>query len=111
MIIIKKTASPPNPLSERRGGVLDIICLGIIKDLPSTNLFRSEEMIYIYLDMSRIYPYYIFLGVRKASPPNPLSERRGGVLDTICLGIIKDLPSTNLFKSEERLSPTIGVSW
>ena len=91
--------------------MLDIICLGIIKDLPSTNLFRSEEMIYIYLDMSRIYPYYIFLGVRKASPPNPLSERRGGVLDTICLGIIKDLPSTNLFKSEERLSPTIGVSW
>jgi len=57
--IIKKT-SPPNPLSERRGGVLDTICLGIIKYLPSTNLFRSEEIIYIYLDMSRIYPYYIF---------------------------------------------------
>ena len=40
--------------------MLDTICLGIIKYLPSTNLFRSEEIIYIYLDVSRIYPYYIF---------------------------------------------------
>ncbi len=58
--------------------MLDIICLGIIKDLPSTNLFRSEEIIYIYLDMSRIYPLLYFLRSEKSlTPQPPLRKERG----------------------------------
>ena len=65
--------------------MLDIICLGIIKYLPSTNLFRSEEIIYIYLDMSRIHPLLYFLRSEEShSLTNrgilvitPLSFRRG----------------------------------
>ena len=48
-------------------------------------------MIYIYLDMSRIYPYYIFLGVRKASPPQPPLRKERGSAGYNLLGNYKRL--------------------